>query len=188
MASARPPLIRVVFRSQIPLYVCKTCKNQTSQSRIGLGHLRNYASRDNLPFTEKVRRKIWGTDNPPGLADPYGGPSFLEKRKMKREAARRGEQYVEQEYRPQTQLPMEEIPQAEEGIPASTRLQTREDTTDDQMFSASEELAEMERDLPPMEKYVPAETTDGMEEVGHLGHWTSFSEQPQDQYSSYVSR
>lgn len=31
--------------------------------------------------TEKWRRKIWGTDTPPGLADPYGGPSVFEQRR-----------------------------------------------------------------------------------------------------------
>ena len=31
--------------------------------------------------TEKWRRKIWGTDTPPGPADPYGGPSVFEQRR-----------------------------------------------------------------------------------------------------------
>ena len=31
--------------------------------------------------TEKWRRKIWGTDTPPGAADPYGGPSVFEQRR-----------------------------------------------------------------------------------------------------------
>lgn len=29
-------------------------------------------------LTRKIRRKIWGTDNPPGQEDPYGGPSQFE--------------------------------------------------------------------------------------------------------------
>ncbi|RQM04578.1 hypothetical protein DH86_00004218 [Scytalidium sp. 3C] len=36
---------------------------------------------DKLPFTEKVRRRIWGTDKPPGQADPYGGGSVFDRSK-----------------------------------------------------------------------------------------------------------
>ena len=36
---------------------------------------------DNIPFSEKIRRKIWGTDNPPGQEDPYGGLSIAEQRR-----------------------------------------------------------------------------------------------------------
>lgn len=35
--------------------------------------------------TEKWRKKIWGTDKPPGAADPYGGPSAAEKYKAEKE-------------------------------------------------------------------------------------------------------
>ncbi|RJE27358.1 Ribosomal subunit 39S [Aspergillus sclerotialis] len=31
-------------------------------------------------FSERVRRRLWGTDNPPGLKDPYGGQGVLERR------------------------------------------------------------------------------------------------------------
>lgn len=31
------------------------------------------------PFTEKVRKKIWGTDQPPGQANPYGENSYLQR-------------------------------------------------------------------------------------------------------------
>ncbi|KAH8808548.1 ribosomal subunit 39S-domain-containing protein [Xylogone sp. PMI_703] len=41
-----------------------------------------------VPFTEKVRRRIWGTDKPPGQADPYGEPSFVEKLKQQRTSER----------------------------------------------------------------------------------------------------
>jgi len=35
-------------------------------------HAIRHASSKNLPVTERIRRKIWGTDNPPGPKDPYG--------------------------------------------------------------------------------------------------------------------
>ncbi|MCJ1398922.1 hypothetical protein MMC11_002123 [Xylographa trunciseda] len=34
-----------------------------------------------MPYTEKIRRKIWGTQNPPGQADPYGDASILDQSK-----------------------------------------------------------------------------------------------------------
>lgn len=36
-----------------------------------------------IPFTEKIRRKIWGTDNPPGQEDPYEFLSIAEQRRAK---------------------------------------------------------------------------------------------------------
>ncbi|RHZ67903.1 uncharacterized protein CDV56_104749 [Aspergillus thermomutatus] len=43
------------------------------------------------PLTERVRRKIWGTDNPPGLKDPYGGEGVLE-RKWKNQSGQQEEE------------------------------------------------------------------------------------------------
>lgn len=66
------------------IYICPSCR----RSDIPRGFARDqrrHASNKNLPFTERLRRKIWGTDNPPGLKDPYGGPSFLERRRAERE-------------------------------------------------------------------------------------------------------
>ncbi|MCJ1386501.1 hypothetical protein MMC17_009627 [Xylographa soralifera] len=34
-----------------------------------------------MPYTEKIRRKIWGTQDPPGQADPYGDASILDQTK-----------------------------------------------------------------------------------------------------------
>ncbi|RMZ80158.1 hypothetical protein DV737_g3057, partial [Chaetothyriales sp. CBS 132003] len=55
----------------------------------------SYQSRDIIPIlpsteAEKTQLQeriasIWGTENPPGLADPYGGPSFLERHWAQRE-------------------------------------------------------------------------------------------------------
>src|SRR5579871_3007133 len=33
------------------------------------------AKSDPIPRSERLRRSIWGTDKPPGLKDPYRGPS-----------------------------------------------------------------------------------------------------------------
>jgi hypothetical protein len=34
---------------------------------------------NSLSLTERLRRKRWGTDAPPGAADPYGGPGEVER-------------------------------------------------------------------------------------------------------------
>ncbi|KAM5439241.1 hypothetical protein MferCBS31731_004662 [Microsporum ferrugineum] len=63
-------------------YVCTNCRWQSLPRTRNLISIpsRRYNSSDNLPFSEKVRRKLWGTDNPPGLKDPYRGESMLERR------------------------------------------------------------------------------------------------------------
>lgn len=58
-------------------YLCAACKYQ--RTAFSTSTLR--AARDKVPLTEKVRRKIWGTDQPPGQADPYGDASVLDRTK-----------------------------------------------------------------------------------------------------------
>ncbi|KAL1956483.1 hypothetical protein VTO42DRAFT_7281 [Malbranchea cinnamomea] len=62
-------------------YVCSTCRSQfpLSATRAVVHHVRRHYSSGDIPFSEKVRRKLWGTDNPPGLKDPYGGEGVIEK-------------------------------------------------------------------------------------------------------------
>ncbi|KAE8152531.1 ribosomal subunit 39S-domain-containing protein [Aspergillus avenaceus] len=60
------------------LYVCSVCRQETRpRPALARQFLRNSST---TPITERVRRKIWGTDSPPGLEDPYGGQSVLEKK------------------------------------------------------------------------------------------------------------
>ena len=73
-------LLRVRASSRTPNpYLCYACKQR--QSSFSTSSLR---AATNAPgFTEKLRRKIWGTDNPPGAKDPYGGLSKFEKTKQR---------------------------------------------------------------------------------------------------------
>jgi hypothetical protein len=83
------------------LYVCSNCRQDfLPRAVLSLGSARRNASSGNTPFTEKVRRKIWGTDNPPGLKDPYGGEGVIEKALRKRTRGEEGEQEQEQERAP----------------------------------------------------------------------------------------
>ena len=46
-----------------------------------------YASRrhDSWMDTDKLRKKIWGSDTPPGQEDPYGEESVFDRRRRERE-------------------------------------------------------------------------------------------------------
>ncbi|KAL2366326.1 hypothetical protein RJZ56_000783 [Blastomyces dermatitidis] len=84
------PLEGAPSRISSVLYVCSTCRRQClPQSFRSINHrfqFRQYtpsnSSQSNgngdLPVTEKLRRKLWGTDNPPGVKDPYGSESQLD--------------------------------------------------------------------------------------------------------------
>jgi hypothetical protein len=78
-----------------------------------------------------LRRRIWGTDEPPGLKDPYGGPSIVEES----QAARAMEK---------------SLPKEEELVQESQSQQSKAPAL---ILDAS---------------YQPAETWDGLEEVGEL--------------------
>lgn len=42
--------------------------------------MRQTAKKPGIFSTENFRKRIWGTEEPPGLEDPYGGPSIVEER------------------------------------------------------------------------------------------------------------
>lgn len=76
-------------------YVCSVCRQEARpRPFVARQFLRN-ASDSSTPITERVRRKLWGTDNPPGLKDPYGGEGVFEKKFKRGQAARQEDQAVE---------------------------------------------------------------------------------------------
>lgn len=120
------PLEAAASHATNSLYVCSTCRRQFLPHYLRLANqpFRRYKSSDNLPFTEKIRRKIWGTDNPPGLKDPYGGEGFFEQMLRERREARgevtesRESNAAEEQGEVQEQQEGREA--AEEYVPAST--------------------------------------------------------------------
>ena len=138
-------------------YVCRGCKKQ-AQELNRLGHQQHRpVSNQNMPFTEKLRRKIWGTDNPPGLKDPYGGPGFLERRRMN--AQQRNAQQQEAVRQEEEEEQEEILPIREEGL----------------------DVEEANTSIPHRE-YQPAETWDGLQHVGHKGHWRDLAPRKGDEY------
>lgn len=73
-------------------FVCLQCRLRTSTTV----RLTNpsitlpYASRRHESWmdTEKLRKKIWGSETPPGQEDPYGEESVLDRRRREREQER----------------------------------------------------------------------------------------------------
>ncbi|RMD41668.1 hypothetical protein DV735_g3430, partial [Chaetothyriales sp. CBS 134920] len=125
----------------------------------------------NLPFTEKLRRKIWGTDNPPGLADPYGGPSFLE-----RHWAQREQRYKEKE----DALAQREAAEAAER--ERRQAEFREAERPD-VYAANE--ADVDADIDEYAEYKPATTWDGLMHIGHAGHWQDIPPTQHDTYQPW---
>ncbi|RMZ76669.1 hypothetical protein DV738_g4815, partial [Chaetothyriales sp. CBS 135597] len=148
----------------------------------------------NLPFTEKLRRKIWGTDNPPGLADPYGGPSFLERHWAQREqrfkdkedaiAQREAADAAERE------LELEEAERARElGYQQQHQHQHQSSRRRQAAFRGEEEeerrdlyANEVDVDVDEYAEYKPATTWDGLMHVGHAGHWQDIAPTQHDTY------
>lgn len=60
-----------------PLYVCSSCRHEPFPRPFVAHH---QIRPNSTSVTENLRRKLWGTENPPGLKDPYGGKSALEKK------------------------------------------------------------------------------------------------------------
>ncbi|KAL3424184.1 hypothetical protein PVAG01_03465 [Phlyctema vagabunda] len=58
--------------------LCSACHQASPFSTT---NFRAARTNDRVPITEKVRQRIWGTDKPPGLEDPYGDGSILDKTK-----------------------------------------------------------------------------------------------------------
>ncbi|KAJ5612837.1 hypothetical protein N7510_006031 [Penicillium lagena] len=109
------PSMRLLSREALAsksLYVCSTCRQEVSPR--GLAPLtrpfRRYAS-DNS-FTERARKKIWGTENPPGSKDPYGGEGQIAKAQTDLE---QGETKLEvpEEVEEKDLLPSDEYEQAD---------------------------------------------------------------------------
>ena len=89
-------LLGLEVPSSRTLYVCSSCR-QEARPRPVLARqfLRNAStSSGSTPLTEKVRRKLWGTENPPGMKDPYEVVEAAEPAEVAETAGREDADYV----------------------------------------------------------------------------------------------
>lgn len=117
-----------------------------------------------LPLTERLRRRIWGTDSPPGLEDPYGGPRYLEKRRLERQG---GDQPEETAAEPAAEelniLESEAVPRTAQKPHVPRERGLRPENAWGSVYNHN-----------PVQfdpNYVPAETWDGLERVGRSPRW-----------------
>ncbi|OQE33057.1 hypothetical protein PENFLA_c001G08558 [Penicillium flavigenum] len=58
-------------------FICSSCRIQATPRVSPVGQVRRYASDSSTGVLERARRKLWGTDKPPGPADPYTGSQIM---------------------------------------------------------------------------------------------------------------
>lgn len=144
-------------------YVCSSCRLRTLHdprpNSLPTQSVR-YATGGSTPFTEKIRRKIWGTDNPPGAEDPYGGEGQLFKRQRAEQRERERE--------------VEEAAEAAEMA----------DALEEEQANASPYGRSVIRTIVP-EDFEPATNWEGLEHLGSLGLWHQKPPRDSDVYKRY---
>lgn len=70
-------------------YLCQSCKQRTTS--FSTSALRAAKASEAPSFSEKLRRKIWGSDNPPGQKDPYGNASVFDQTNRRAKKVEKGE-------------------------------------------------------------------------------------------------
>jgi len=134
-----------------PNTICLFCQHQsTSSSRrsfttttLRLARPRPAEPTSNPDFLERTRRRIWGTDTPPGAADPYARPAPVTE-----ESA---------------------VSPLEEGELEDVDIARR--MAEDQYRQDKAELQSQVEQAPTHEDYVPATTWEGLEMVGGEKEW-----------------
>ena len=130
-----------------------------------------YAS-SGLPLTERLRRRIWGTENPPGLKDPFGGPGYFERRRQEAQEAQKAQEERGEYEAPEPSLPEPATPELD-----MAPIGRRQNLIGGKIVSKSVPRIDPEKEDP---KYTAAENWDGLEHVGLSGHWSERSPGPED--------
>lgn len=182
MGGQRVPstLSQILTRSQPSTYVCRSCRNQLKTARRPNADQIRRAS--NTPVIDYVRRKIWGTDNPPGPADPYG-PGWADHRRMALERQR--EERSVAELSPQERAAEDELQRDERELRAAqpNYFPNRGDETRENTLEENE-LVEDDLAAEDPDEYKAAQSWDGLEHVGHRGNWKDIAPKPEDEYQS----
>ena len=131
------------------------------------------AASSDSSLSERLRRKLWGTNNPPGAEDPYVVPGNLERMQM-----------------PKQDKPNEhELPVLEHGNPAgddSRLLPEVVEGIQDRQYQADRWEYPRQGDLAENAGYVPAESWDGLKRVGNTGRWQDQPPTETDDFRPYV--
>ena len=163
---------QAVTQSKLTPYVCQSCRRHLQKPPKPNGQQVRHAMG---PYSRYFRKKIWGTDNPPGLDDPYG-PGFAERRQARLEEqaeAKRRQNLTADE---RTAEDVAETA-AEEHVQTNTTYLDVGDSLPNEPFEDDPEVAA---------EYKPADTWDGLEHIGHKGDWKDMAPKPGDHYDPWV--
>lgn len=169
MSSQRlPATASQVIAGSRSKYICQSCRNRLQKPPVHNSTQIRHST--GSPFLDKVRKKIWGTENPPGLANPYG-PSWRERQRMQQQEQQRRKNLSPRQLAEEDALRAQELQRSTSN---TSRLQQ-------QPFEDDEPT---EDDASPLRtgEYVPAENWQGLEHVGHKGHWKDVAPTKADAY------
>ncbi|CRG89792.1 hypothetical protein PISL3812_06831 [Talaromyces islandicus] len=155
--------------SKPSLYVCSSCRHNVLPAACSLSTHHQAARRHasgQSPFTERLRQRIWGTDKPPGMEDPYGGEGVISKAWKKRKAESTGEQ---------PEAAQEEVVAVEEEVDEAAAAAEAANVGSGKKYSEDS-------------GFKPAKTAEGLPVIGHRGRWANFRPQERDQYSPFLTR
>lgn len=119
---------RITFAAHLTLprsgYVCLKCQLRASTAvrRINPSITIPYASRRHASWitTDNLRKKIWGTETPPGQEDPYGKESVFDQKRREREQEREQEREKSRELKPGTKQDKEKPEDQTDNVTATT--------------------------------------------------------------------
>lgn len=141
---------RLVSNSPICLF-CQHRDVQRRTQRPAFSTSSRPQANDDVSFLERTRRRLWGTDQPPGAEDPYTGKPRQARQKVERQQA------LEKKAEEETTADIDDI----------TTYEAQALREEKELFQAAV------LDAPNHEGYVPAQTWDGLETVGGEAEWNS---------------
>ena len=145
-------------------FVCLFCQHRSSFST---RHTPLLDNRSTSPFLERTRKRIWGTENPPGNKDVYYGESqLLRKEPQEQDRVSRDEEIVT-------------IGGEDDGGTGNqpyNNAQAARDVREYERQTRQEEWASFQQNVEEAQShqgYKPKQTWDGMEMVGGEKEWVS---------------
>lgn len=191
------PTIRHKFWSNTPQawrqpwFVCRNCREQaspTSLSSTSSTSSKRHASSSNddnkISFAEKLRRKIWASDVPPGQKDPYARLSPEERDKEIQERAELAEKISRrnQKLRQKSQT-------TDEATQEASTMKRREAAALEKSVGSgisNAETASQGSNPYNLEKYSEAVTWDGLDQIGGAEGWWEEAWDKENQFKGYV--
>ena len=186
------PTIRHALRSKDlragrqPFFVCRSCREQASPASftstsialttISKRHASSSNENEKLPYTERLRRKIWATDVPPGQKDPYARLSPEERATEIEERSRLAKE---------TSKSDEETPERVFQKPQLNDEATQEVSTGGRSSAKVDEEAQ-DSSRPQGRKYGEATTWDGLDQIGGAKGWWEEVWDQENQFKGYL--